>query len=111
MSSHPANPETTAAPASGSSIPTSSDRELGLHRIINAPREKVYAAWTDPELLKQWFAPMTWSTPRAQLDVRPGGTCLVVMSDPQGNEFPNPGVYLDVLHRAGLPRSRSSDPQ
>lgn len=97
MSSHPASPETTAAPASGSSIPTSSDRELVLHRIINAPREKVYAAWTDPELLKQWFAPKPWSTPRAQLDVRPGGTSLVVMSDPQGNEFPNPGVYLEVV--------------
>lgn len=98
MSSNPVRSETTATPSSGSaSNAAASDRELVLHRIIKAPREKVYAAWTQPELLKQWFAPKPWSTPRAELDVRPGGTCLVVMSDPQGNEFPNPGVYLEVV--------------
>jgi uncharacterized protein YndB with AHSA1/START domain len=36
---------------------TISDRELVLTRIIDAPREKVFKAWTNPELLKQWFAP------------------------------------------------------
>lgn len=97
MNSPSAPSETAAAPASTSNAPTSSVRELVLHRIINAPREKVFAAWTNPELLKQWFAPKPWSTPRAELDVRPGGTCLVVMSDPEGNEFPNPGVYLEVV--------------
>ena len=59
-----------------------SDRELVLSRLIDAPREKVYRAWTDAEILKQWFAPKPWSTPHAELDVRPGGATLVVMSDP-----------------------------
>jgi uncharacterized protein YndB with AHSA1/START domain len=36
-----------------------SERELVLARIIDAPREKVFRAWTDPALLKQWFAPYT----------------------------------------------------
>lgn len=48
----------------------SSDRELVLTRIINAPREKVYKAWTEPKLLKQWFAPPPFTTPVAELDVR-----------------------------------------
>lgn len=74
-----------------------SDRELVLSRLIDAPREKVYRAWTDAEILKQWFAPKPWSTPHAELDVRPGGANLVVMSDPDGNEFPNHGVYLEVV--------------
>ncbi|WP_446720678.1 SRPBCC family protein [Mesorhizobium sp. L-8-3] len=74
-----------------------SDRELVLSRLIDAPREKVYRAWTDAEILKQWFAPKPWSTPHAELDVRPGGANLVVMSDPDGNEFPNRGVYLEVV--------------
>lgn len=74
-----------------------SDRELVLSRLIDAPREKVYRAWTDAEILKQWFAPKPWSTPHAELDVRPGGATLVVMSDPDGNEFPNRGVYLEVV--------------
>jgi uncharacterized protein YndB with AHSA1/START domain len=73
------------------------DRELVLTRIIDAPREKLYRAWTDPALLVQWFAPLPWTTPRAELDVRPGGASLVVMRGPDGNEFPNHGVYLEVV--------------
>jgi uncharacterized protein YndB with AHSA1/START domain len=79
-----------------------SDRELVLSRIINAPREKVYRAWTEPEILKQWFAPLPYTTPRAELDVRAGGACLIVMRDPQGNDMPNPGVYLDVVKNERL---------
>jgi uncharacterized protein YndB with AHSA1/START domain len=79
-----------------------SDRELVLTRIINAPREKVYRAWTDPELLKQWFAPLPWTTPAAELDVRPGGANLIVMRNPEGNEFPNRGVYLEVVENERL---------
>jgi uncharacterized protein YndB with AHSA1/START domain len=81
---------------------TSSDRELVLTRIINAPREKVFKAWTDPELLKQWFAPHPWTTPVAETDVRPGGASLIVMRGPDGNEFPNRGVYLDVVKNERL---------
>jgi uncharacterized protein YndB with AHSA1/START domain len=76
---------------------TTSDRELVLTRIINAPCEKVFRAWTDPELLKQWFAPAPWTTPVVETDVRPGGASLIVMRDPDGHEFPNRGVYLDVV--------------
>ncbi len=61
---------------------TSSDRELVLSRIIDAPRERVFKAWTDPELLKLWFAPLPHTTPVAELDVRPGGANLIVMRDP-----------------------------
>ena len=74
-----------------------SDRELVLTRLIDAPREKLYRAWTDPELLKQWFAPLPYTTPHAEMDVRPGGATLVVMRGPDGNEIPCPGVYLEVV--------------
>jgi uncharacterized protein YndB with AHSA1/START domain len=74
-----------------------SDRELVLTRIIDAPREKLFRAWTDPELLKQWFAPLPYTTPHAEMDVRPGGSSLIVMRGPDGNEFPNRGVYLEVV--------------
>lgn len=73
------------------------DRDLVLTRIIEAPREKLFRAWTEPELVTQWFAPRPWTTPRAELDVRAGGACLVVMADPDGNEFANPGIYLEVV--------------
>ena len=82
-------PQTEATPIA--------DRELVLTRLIDAPREKLFRAWTEPALLMQWFAPLPWTTPRAELDVRPGGASLVVMRGPDGNEFPNRGVYLDVV--------------
>ncbi|MGH9972101.1 MAG: SRPBCC family protein [Pyrinomonadaceae bacterium] len=77
-------------------------RDLILTRIIDAPREKVFKAWTDPTLLKQWFAPLPWTTPKAETDVRPGGSSLIVMRGPGGNEFPCPGVYLEVVKNERL---------
>jgi uncharacterized protein YndB with AHSA1/START domain len=78
------------------------NRELSLTRLIDAPREKVFKAWTDPKLLTQWFTPEPWKTPHAELDVRPGGSNLVVMRGPDGNEFPNRGVYLEVVENERL---------
>jgi uncharacterized protein YndB with AHSA1/START domain len=74
-----------------------SDRELVLTRLIDAPCEKLYRAWTEPELVKQWFAPLPWTTPHAELDVRPGGASLIVMRSPEGKDFPNPGIFLEVV--------------
>ena len=77
-------------------------RELVLTRILNVPREKLFRAWTEPELLKQWFAPKPWTTPKAELDVRPGGSSLIVMRSPEGQELPNRGVYLEVVKNQKL---------
>jgi uncharacterized protein YndB with AHSA1/START domain len=59
--------------------------------------DKVYRAWTDSALLRQWFAPLPDTTPVAELDVRPGGATLIVMRGPDGTELPNRGVYLEVV--------------
>jgi uncharacterized protein YndB with AHSA1/START domain len=77
-----------AAPAS---------HELVLTRIIDAPREKLYRCWTEPVLLKQWFVPKPWTIAKAEVDVRPGGSSLIVMRSPEGQEMPNPGVFLEVV--------------
>jgi uncharacterized protein YndB with AHSA1/START domain len=76
--------------------------ELSLTRVIDAPRDKIFKAWTTPELVKQWFAPLPWTTPHVEMDVRPGGASLIVMAGPDGNEFPNRGVYLDVVENEKL---------
>ena len=78
------------------------ERELVLTRLIDAPREKLFRCWTEPALIKQWFAPLPWTTPHAEMDVRPGGSSLVVMRGPDGNEFPNPGVFLEVVKNEKL---------
>lgn len=75
----------------------SNDRTLVISRIIDVPCEKLYLAWTTPELLMQWFTPHPWQTVAAELDVRAGGSSHIVMRSPDGEEFPNPGVYLEVV--------------
>ncbi|PWK67620.1 SRPBCC family protein [Aminobacter sp. AP02] len=82
--------------ATATAVPVK-DRELVLTRIINAPREKVYRCWTDAQLLPKWFAPLPWTTPSAKLDVRAGGTSFITMRSPEGVDYPNSGVYLEVV--------------
>lgn len=71
--------------------------DLVLTRIFDAPREKLFRAWTEPALLKQWFAPKPHTTPVIELDLRPGGGNRIVMRSPEGQEFPVRGVYLEVV--------------
>src|SRR5262245_59342604 len=80
--------------ATNTTTTTTDGRDLILTRIIDAPREKVFQAWTDPAVLKQWFAPRPWTTPVVENDVRPGGATLMVMRNPDGHEVPTRGVYL-----------------
>lgn len=79
-----------------------SERELVLIRMIEAKPEKLFRAWTEPELIKQWFAPKPWTTTLAEVDLRPGGANLIVMCSPEGEEFPNRGVYLEVVKNQKL---------
>ena len=81
---------------------TTEDRDLILTRTIDAPPEKVFRAWTEPELLKQWFAPLPWTTPKVETDVRVGGSTMFVMRSPEGAEFPNHGVYLEIVKNRRL---------
>jgi len=76
---------------------TTERHELTLTRLIDAPRELLFRAWTEPELLKRWFTPRPWTTPVVEADVRPGGRSFVLMRGPDGEEQPCHGVYLEVV--------------
>jgi uncharacterized protein YndB with AHSA1/START domain len=78
------------------------DRELVLARLLDASPEKVFRCWTEPELIKRWFTPPPFETVHAEVDLRPGGSVLMVMRGPDGAEAPNPGVYLEVVPNARL---------
>jgi uncharacterized protein YndB with AHSA1/START domain len=73
------------------------ERELVLARIIDAPRAAVFRCWTEPELMAQWFTPAPWKTVSAEMELRPGGRSLMVMESPEGEQFPNAGVVLEVI--------------
>ena len=81
---------------------TTEGRDLILKRTFNTSPEKVFKAWTDPASLKLWFAPLPWTVSKAEADVRPGGTNLIVMRSPEGQEFPGNGVYLEVIKNQRL---------
>ncbi len=76
--------------------------DLVLERIIDVPRELVWAAWTTPEHLKKWFCPLPWTTVEAEIDLRPGGIFRTFMRSPEGQEFPNSGCYLEGIKNENL---------
>ena len=77
--------------------PPDPDRDLLLERVVDVPRELVWAAWTTPEHLKRWFTPAPYTTTDVELDLRPGGIFRSVMRSPEGEEFPNVGCILEVV--------------
>jgi uncharacterized protein YndB with AHSA1/START domain len=82
---------------------TTSDRELVLERIVDAPRERLFEGWTNPKIMPQWFAPAPLTTVVHELDLRPGGAFRVTMRDPNsGAEYPASGVYLEIVKNEQL---------
>lgn len=81
-------------------IPFDPELDLRLERIVAVPVARVWRAWTEPTLLKQWFTPAPWQTVEAEIDLRPGGIFRTVMQSPEGQQFPNLGCWLEVVpHR------------
>jgi uncharacterized protein YndB with AHSA1/START domain len=76
--------------------------DLVLERIVDVPRELVWAAWTRPEHLKKWFTPVPWKTVECEIDLRPGGIFRTVMQSPEGERFPHLGCYLEVVENERL---------
>ena len=71
-------------------------KELTLSRVFDAPRERVWKAWTDPKLLAQWWVPKGMTAPLCELDVRPGGKLLLHLSG-WGRVNPVKGIFQEVV--------------
>ena len=97
----PAKGRSTGPAANQSSSLTTSpsasrEHELVLTRTIDAPRELVWAAWTDPKHVAQWWGPKGFTNPVCELDVRPGGTIRIDMRAPDGTVYPMAGIYQAI---------------
>jgi uncharacterized protein YndB with AHSA1/START domain len=76
--------------------------DLVLERVVDVTPNLVWAAWTRPEYVKQWFTPAPWQTVDCEIDLRPGGIFRTVMRSPKGQEFPNEACYLEVVENEKL---------
>ena len=74
-----------------------SDHDLVLERILDAPRDLVWKAWSDPEHMRQWWAPRPYQTPEIEMELRPGGRFFTRMTGPDGFDSAGEGCFLEVV--------------
>ncbi len=72
------------------------DREIVLTRVIDAPPERVFQAWTDPEQITQWFSPAGFQNETLEIDIRPGGRWRFIYVAPDGTRYENRMVFLRI---------------
>jgi uncharacterized protein YndB with AHSA1/START domain len=78
------------------------DREIVFERTLNAPRELVYKVWTNPGDLAKWFGPEGFATETHVLDFRVGGEWRFMMHGPDGTDYPNKAIYLEIVENERL---------
>ncbi len=75
---------------------TTIDREIVLCRVIDAPIERVFAAWADPAQITRWFGPAGFTCDTSECDIRPGGRWRFVFTAPDGTRYDNRMVFLKI---------------
>jgi uncharacterized protein YndB with AHSA1/START domain len=73
------------------------DREILITRVFDAPRELVFAAWTDPQRVELWWGPRGYSSFDCEIDLRVGGVFSLKMRGPDGNVYPCTGIFREVV--------------
>lgn len=71
--------------------------DLVLERELGVAPELVWRAWTECELLKQWFCPLPWKTTECEIELFPGGKFRTKMEGPDGDSFDGTGCFLEVV--------------
>jgi uncharacterized protein YndB with AHSA1/START domain len=82
---------------SSQTLTTPSDREIVMSRIFDAPRERVFAAYTVPQAVPRWWGLRSMTTIVHTMDVRPGGRWRFVQRGEDGSEYAFHGEYLEVV--------------
>lgn len=86
----------------------SSEREIVISRVFDAPRELVFEAWIDPKHITHWWGPRGFTTTTAVMDVRPGGVWRFVMHSPDIVDYQNQIVYVEIVKPERLVYDHSS---
>ena len=75
---------------------TNETRELSISRLINAPQELVWEAWTNPEHIRHWWGPVGFKSTISKMEVTEGGEWIFVMHGPDGTDYKNKHVYITL---------------
>jgi uncharacterized protein YndB with AHSA1/START domain len=89
---------------------STSDRELRISRLFNAPIELVWEVWTDPEHLKHWWGPNGFTTDISTMEVKVGGQWTLVMHGPDGTDYPNESVFKEIIKHRKIVYQHISSP-
>lgn len=73
------------------------DNELGTSRILNAPREQVFEAWTNPTYLQEWWGPRGFKNTFNVFELWPGGEWDFIMHAPDGMDYRNKMVFIEII--------------
>ena len=87
-----------------------SDRELVLTRVFDAPPDLVFDVWTNPQHVAQWWGPYGFTTTISEMNVEPGGDWRLVMHGPDGRDYRNHLVFLEVDRPAKLVYKHQPEP-
>lgn len=90
------------------------NRSMTITRTINAPRELVWKAWTDPKHLIQWWGPNGFTNTFNEISVKPGGVWDFMMHGPDGVDYPNYIVFDEIVEPERIAfthGSKANDPQ
>ncbi len=82
--------------ASQNSVATAAGGEILITRVFDAPRQRVFEAWTQTGHLARWFGPRDFTAPVIEADVRRGGAWRICIRSPEGTEYWMHGVYREV---------------
>jgi len=78
-------------------VKETANRELSISRLLNAPPALVWEVWTQPEHLTKWWGPIGFSTTTHEINVKPGGVWRFKMHGPDGRDYPNKIVFIEVV--------------
>lgn len=76
---------------------TTADRQIATSRVIDAPRARIFEAFTDPKRLVNWWGPKGFTNTFHEINVKPGGAWKFVMHGPDGGNYDNESVFVEVV--------------
>jgi uncharacterized protein YndB with AHSA1/START domain len=88
---------------------STADREIVMSRVFDAPRELVFDAYFDPVGISNWWGPYGFSTTTYEMDARPGGVWRHCMHGPDGRDYQNKVVYLEIERPSRLVYQHNPD--